>query len=93
MWEELKEKIEEKNTNGSPARVEWTSDGEDGEGQLTNINVNEDYVEFFIIDDNPEVGSFTLRSARNVLGVSSQDADNLNILSPYMGSITILHNA
>lgn len=92
MWEELKEKIEEKNANGYHTRVEWSSDGEGGKGELTEINVTGDYVEFFITDDRPEVGYFSLRSARNVLGISPQEGDDLYIFSHYMGSITILYN-
>ena len=92
MWKELQQKIAEKKVNGSPARVEWSSDGEHGKGKLMDINVSGDYVEFFINDDRPEVGSFTMRSTRNVLGISPQEGDDLYIFSHYMGSITILHN-
>jgi hypothetical protein len=92
MWKELQEKIAEKNANGSPARVEWSSDGEDGEGTLTEINVDGEYVEFFITDDSPEVGYFTMRSARSVLGISPQEGNDLHIFSHYMGTITILHD-
>lgn len=92
MWKELQQKIAEKKTNGSPARVEWSSDGEHGKGSLTEIKVSGDYVEFFINDDRPEIGSFTMRSTRNVLGISPQEGDDLYIFSHYMGSITILHN-
>lgn len=92
MWKELQEKIAEKNANGSPARVEWYSDGEEGKGKLTDINVDREYIEFFITDDRPEVGSFSMRSARNVLGISPQEGDGLHIFSHYMGTITILHD-
>lgn len=92
MWKELQQKIEEKRTNGSPARVEWSSDGEHGKGKLMEIKVSGDSVEFFINDDRPEMGSFTMRSARSVLGISPQEGDDLNIFSHYMGSITILHD-
>lgn len=92
MWKELQEKIAEKNVNCSPARVEWSSDGEDGKGVLTGIKVTGDYIEFFITDDRPEVGYFSLRSARDVLGISPQEGDNLYIFSHYMGDITILCN-
>lgn len=93
MWQELQKKIAEKNAKGSPARVDWSSDGVGGEGKLTEIKVSEDYVEFFITDDRQEIGSFSLRSERNVLGISPQSGDNLYIFSHYMGSITILHNS
>jgi hypothetical protein len=93
MWRELQQDIAEKNANGSPVRVEWSSDGEEGKGKLVEIDVSGDYVEFFIDDDDPEVGSFSLRSARSVLGISPQEGDDLYIFSHYMGSITILHNA
>lgn len=92
MWKELQEKIDEKNSSGSHTRVEWFSDGEYGEGKLTGINVSEDRVEFFIVDDRPEVGSFSLSSARSVIGISPQRGDDLHISSHYMGSIIILHD-
>lgn len=92
MWKELQQKIAEKKINGSPTRVEWSSDGEHGKGNLVDIKVSGDYVEFFINDDRPEIGSFTMRSTRNFLGISPQEGDNLYIFSHYMGSITILHN-
>jgi hypothetical protein len=92
MWEELQQEIAEKNTNGYPVRIEWSSDGEHGKGKLVEIKISGDSVEFFINDDRQEVGSFTMRSARNVLGVSPQDGDDLYIFSHYMGSITILHS-
>lgn len=91
MWKELKQRIEEYNARGAPARVEWSSDGQDGKGKLTNIDVKDDYVEFFITDDRPEVGSFSLKSLRSVIGISPQKGDDLCIFSPYMGTITILH--
>lgn len=92
MWKELQEKIAEKNANGSPARVGWFSDGESGEGMLTCIDISKDHVEFFIVDDRPEVGSFSLSSARNVLGISPQEGNDIHIFSHYMGNITILHD-
>lgn len=92
MWKELQQKITEKNINGSSVRVEWSSDGENGEGDLTNVSIGGDDVEFFITDDRPEVGSFTLRSSRNLLGFSPQEGGNLHIFSHYMGSIKILHD-
>lgn len=92
MWKELQQRIAERNVNGSPARVEWSSDGEDGKGNLMEINLHDDYVEFLITDDTPEVGSFMLRSSRNVIGISPQEGDDLCIFSPYMGNITILHD-
>jgi hypothetical protein len=92
MWKELQQDIAEKSANGSPARVEWSSDGEDGKGKLVEIIVSDDYVEFFINDDRPEIGSFSMRSARSVLGISAQKGNNLHVFSHYMGSIAILHN-
>ncbi len=86
MWEELQQKI-----NDSPARVEWSSDGECGRGELTKINISDNYIEFLINDDRPEVGSFLLGSLRNIVGIASIDGENLNIFSDYMGNITILH--
>lgn len=92
MWKELQQKIDEYNTNGSPARVEWSSYGEDGKGKITKINISGEYIEFLITDDRPEVGSFTFRSLRSVTGISPQEGDDFNIFSPHMGNITILHN-
>jgi hypothetical protein len=92
MWQELQQDVAERNANGSPARVEWSSDGEDGKGKLTDIVVSEDYVAFFITDDRPEVGSFMLRSARSVIGISPQEGNDLHVFSHYMGNLTILHN-
>lgn len=92
MWKELQQKIAERNTNGSPARVEWSSDGEDGEGKLTEIKVSDDYVEFFITDNRPEVGYFKLRSTRSVLGIIPLSGDDIHIFSHYMGTITIFHD-
>ena len=92
MWKELQQKIYERNANGSPARIEWYSDGKNGEGKLTEMKVTEDYVEFFITDNRPEVGYFTLRSARSVLGIIPMDGKNIHIFSHYMGTITIFLN-
>ena len=93
MWKELQQKIAERNSNGSPARVEWSSDGRDGEGKLTEIKVTGDYVEFFITDNRPEIGYFTLRSARSVLGIIPLDREGgIHIFSHYMGTITIFLN-
>lgn len=89
MWKELQQKIIGYNVDGSPARVEWISDRENGKGILTNITIKGDYIEFFITDDRPEVGSFILKSPRSVIGISTQKGDDLNIFSPYMGNITI----
>jgi hypothetical protein len=91
MWKELKQKIDEHNDSGHPARVEWSSDGKDGKGKLTNINIERDYVEFFITDDRQEVGSFMLKSLRSVIGISPQEGEDLHIFSHFMGNITILH--
>lgn len=91
MWKELQQKIAEYNVNNSPTIVEWSSDGEDGKGKLTEIGVSEDYVEFFITDDRPEIGSFSMRSSRSLVCISPQAGDDLHIFSHYMGSITILH--
>lgn len=92
MWKELKQKIEENNTNNSPSRVEWSSDGEDGKGKLTRIDVSDSHVEFFITDDRPEIGSFSMRSSRSFVGISPQEGDDLHIFSHYMGNITLLHD-
>jgi hypothetical protein len=90
MWKELQQKIEERNINESPVRIEWSSDGEDGKGILTRIDISDSNIEFFITDDRPEIGSFSMRSERNFIGISPQSGDNLYIFSHYMGNITIL---
>jgi len=92
MWKELQQKIEENNISGIPVRVEWSSDGANGKGKLTRIDVYNGYIEFFITDDRPEIGSFTMRSSRSLIGISPQEGDDLYIFSHYMGSITILHD-
>jgi hypothetical protein len=92
VWKELQQKIAEKNANGNHVRIEWSSDGEHGKGKLMDIKISGDSVEFFIVDDRQEVGSFTMRSARNVLGMSPQEGDDLYIFSHYMGGIKILHD-
>jgi hypothetical protein len=88
----LKQKIAVCNINNSPVRIEWSYNGKSGKGRLADINVNSDHLEFFIANDGPECGSFTLRSPRNMTAVSPQEGDNLCIFSDYMGNITILHN-
>ena len=90
MWKELKQKIAEKNDNGSSVRIEWSSEGKEGKGILTKININGD-IEFFITDDKPEIGSFVLKSSRNIIGISPQTGDDLYIFSHFMGSIMIFH--
>jgi len=92
MWKEMKQKIEENNNNGSPTIVEWSSDGEDGRGRLTGMEVSDSHVEFFITDDRPEIGSFSMRSSRAIIGISPQEGNDLHIFSHYMGSITLLHD-
>lgn len=92
MWKELQQKIEERNNSGFPARVEWSSDGKNGKGKLTKIDIDHGNIEFFITDDRPEIGSFTLKSSRSLIGISPQEGDDLYIFSHYMGSITILHD-
>lgn len=84
MWKELQQKI-----NDSPVRIEWSSDGQHGKGKLTKINITNDYIEFFITDDKLEVGSFSLKSLRSMVGFSPQEGEGLNIFLP-MGNITIL---
>lgn len=92
MWKELKQKIEENNIKGSPSRIEWSSDGEKGKGKLTRIDITGGNIEFFITDDRPEIGSFSMRSSRSLIGISPQEGDDLHIFSHYMGHITILHD-
>lgn len=85
MWKELQQKIHD-----SSVRVEWSSDGQHGKGKLTKIDISDDYIEFFITDDRLEVGSFSLKSLRSIVGFSPQEGEDLNIFL-HMGNITILH--
>jgi len=89
MWEELKEKAIRRKMICHALRVEWKSDGESGEGEIVNIDITDDYINFIIRDDNLEVGVIELGSAREFLGADG-DVNGLRISARYMGEIVIL---
>lgn len=92
LFATLEQRINDNNAKGCSVRVEWSYKGKTGKGKLTNIDTNGDHIEFFVTDDNSNVGSFTLISPRTVTAVSPQEEDDLCIFSPYIGNIKILHN-
>lgn len=89
MWEELKEKAMRRKAICHALRVKWASDGESGTGEIVNMDITDDYINFIIRDDNPEVGVIELRSAREFLGANG-DVNGLRIPARYMGEIVIL---
>lgn len=89
MWDELKEKAIRRKMICHALRVEWKSDGESGKGEIVNIDITDDYINFIIRDDNLEVGVIELGSAREFLG-ANDDVNGLRISARYMGEIVIL---
>lgn len=89
MWEELKDKVINRKMICIPLKVKWWSDGESGEGELNDIEISENFIEFHIRDDKLEAGFFSLGSRREFLGANG-DVNSLRISAPYMGEIVIL---
>ncbi len=89
MWDELKEKAIRRKMICHALRVEWKSDGESGTGEIVNIDITDDYINFIIRDDKDEVGVIELGSAREFLGANG-DVNGLRISARYMGEIVIL---
>lgn len=90
MWDELKEKVIRRKMICHALRVEWQSDGESGKGELTDIDITDDYINFIIRDDNPEVGVFEMGSARSMAGLVPDEEGRMRISSSFMGEIVIL---
>lgn len=89
MWEELKEKVIRRKMICHALRVKWASDGESGTGEIVNMDITDNHINFILRDDKPEVGIFELGSSREFLGMNG-DVNGMRISARYMGEIVIL---